>query len=98
MSAAVLYLYIYCTLCFNINFIRIHGEENGRLEGHFSCSPALQRVRVPLTINFSNLQIRRNDPPSQGALEVGEWTACMVYLLAFNVMYTREGRTQVVVL
>ena len=60
-----------------------HGEENGRLESHFSCSPALQRARVPLTINSSNLQIRRNDAVSKGALEVGEWTACMVYLLAF---------------
>ena len=76
--ACQLLLYIYCTLYFNINFIRIHGKENGRLEGHFSCSPALQRVRVPLTSNFSNLQIRRNDAASKGALEVGEWTAWYV--------------------
>ena len=99
MSAAVLYFYIYIYIyivrCFNINFIRIHGEENGRLEGHFTCSPALQRVRVPLTSNSSTLQIRKNDAASKGTLEVGEWTAWYVYLLAFQC-HTREGRTQVV--
>ena len=93
------YIYIYIVRSVSILILYVYTER--KMAAWRAISAVVRRCSASAYLSRATSPTFRSagiDPPSQGALEVGEWTACVVYLLAFNVMYTREGRTQVVVL